>query len=120
MTVKSSSCSPRAAAAASDSLLMASEFGSFGAMSAAKRVARLMQEFDPLGPHLRAHGVDASQVVARPVEAVDETQLDQVPTGAEDDRNGRGRCFCGEHAGRGARRNDDRHAPADQIGRQFR
>ena len=50
--------------------------------------------------------------------AGDETKLDRVPAGAENNRNCLGCGLGGKHRGRGARGNNDRDAAADQIDRQ--
>ena len=81
---------------------------------------QLVQEPEPLCRELHIHGADTGDVAARPVEAGDETSLDRVAAGAEDDRNCRGRGFGRECRWHAARCGDDGHPAADQIGRQFR
>src|SRR5262249_8516194 len=50
----------------------------------------------------------------------DKATLDGVEADAEDDRNRRGRRFSRERRGRAARRGDDGHPAAYEIGHQFR
>jgi hypothetical protein len=77
-----------------------------------------MQEPKPLSPKVLAYLVDAGDVAARSVEARNETVLNRVIAGPEDDRNGRGRGLGGESR-RAPRCDNDGHSTADQIGRQF-
>jgi hypothetical protein len=79
-----------------------------------------VQEPDPLWHKLVRHEADAGDVAARPIEAGNKTKLDRVSANAKNDRNRRGRCFGRKWHCRAARRGDDGHPAADQIGRQFR
>jgi hypothetical protein len=79
-----------------------------------------MQEPEPLGPKLGVHGGDAGEIAARVIETGDETGLERVPAGGEDDRNRRGRGFGGEDCRRAVDDDHDGYPAADQIGDQFR
>src|SRR5215813_13734874 len=81
---------------------------------------QLVQEPEPLGYQLVAHGVDTGDVAARSAEALDKAELDRVQAEAEDDRNRRGCGFGRERRGRAARCGDDSYPAADEIGHQFR
>src|SRR5262249_28775423 len=78
------------------------------------------QEPEALGSGFLAHGVDAGDVAAGPVEAGDEAERDRVAAGAEDDRDGGGRGLGGKRRFRNAGADDNCNAAADQIGCQAR
>ena len=78
-----------------------------------------MQQFQPLRKYLRVQLSDARNVAARPVKAVDETELDRIAPRFEDDWNGcrrRLRCERGRSAGRG----NHGHLTPDQFCRERR
>src|SRR5262249_48886614 len=77
-------------------------------------------EPEALGSGFLAHGVDAGDVAAGPVEAGDEAERDRVAAGAEDDRDGGGRGLGGKRRFRNAGADDNCNAAADQIGCQAR
>jgi hypothetical protein len=64
--------------------------------------------------------IDAGDVAAGPIEAVDEAQPDGVGAGGEDNGNCRGRRLGREHDWSASARDDHAHLPPDQIGRQCR
>src|SRR4029077_2030154 len=77
-----------------------------------------MQESQPLGRPLASEKIDARRVTLRPSEARHKAEFDRVFTHTEDNRYRRRRSFGCEGAGRTARRRDDRHTTADEIGCQ--
>src|SRR5439155_16939460 len=81
---------------------------------------QLVQEPEPLGGELVAHGVDTGDVAARSIQASDKAKLDWVQAEAEDNRNRLGCRLGRECHGRAARRSNDSHTAADEIGHQFR
>jgi hypothetical protein len=62
----------------------------------------------------------SSDIAAGPVQALHPTEIDRVTADREDDRYRRGRALGGERGRRTGGRDDDRHAAAGQVGRQFR
>src|SRR5262249_56820276 len=75
---------------------------------------QLAKETEPLCYHLSGEKIDACGIAVRPREAGDETELDRVFAGAEDDRDRRSRRF-GRERGGVCRRGNPAHLTADQI-----
>src|SRR5262245_55086448 len=73
----------------------------------------LLQESELLWRKLRVHCGETGDVAARPIEARDETGLDRVYAGREDDRDRRGRGFGRAGCGRTEGSNDDSRTAAD-------
>jgi hypothetical protein len=76
---------------------------------------QVVQESQPLVRYFIDEKVDARHVAARSGEACNKTLPDRIFTDPEDDRDLR-RCRFGRLRGRGARRGDHGHLPADQVG----
>ena len=64
-----------------------------------------------------AHGINASDIAARSVEAGNEAKFDWVAASSKDYGNCRGCGLSGEYAGYYARRYDHRYMTTDQTGR---
>jgi hypothetical protein len=80
---------------------------------------QLPHQLKPLWQDFHIQLSCAGYVAARSRQVGDETKVDRVATGGEDNRDRRGGRFCRKCCGRTGGCNDD-HAPADQVGRQFR
>src|SRR5262249_22816940 len=81
---------------------------------------QLVQEPEPLGYQLVAHGIDTRDGAAGSAQAGDKAKLDRVQAEAEDDRYRRSRCFGRERHNRAARCSDNVYPAADEIGHQLR
>src|SRR6516165_12223013 len=79
-----------------------------------------MQKAELFCPKPRIHGADTGDVAAGPIKAGHDAGLDWVCAGHEHDRNCHRCRFGRESRCYAARRGDDGHPPAYQIGRQFR
>jgi hypothetical protein len=79
-----------------------------------------MQQPQPLRLVLRVQYGGAGGIAAWPVQACDETGLNRVASGFEDDRDCDDRDLGRTYWRRAAQRRDDHDPAVDQIGREFR
>ena len=84
------------------------------------RGEQLVQHLQPLRSHLHVQRRYTGEVAARPVQAGDKPQLDGIRHGQEDNRNGRGRCFCSQRGKGGAASGDHGRPTVNQVLRQPR
>jgi hypothetical protein len=80
---------------------------------------QLPQQPQPLRPQLLSEIVHAGHVAARPIEAIDKTELDRIGADAEDDRNSAGGGLGRDGRRRAARRHDDGGTTLNKIGDQI-
>jgi hypothetical protein len=80
----------------------------------------LVHESDSLWAKLSCHIGDAGNDAAGPIEARDQTELDRVTAGAEDNRNGRGRGLSRAWRNNAAGRGENGNPTTHQISGQFR
>src|SRR5436190_14739830 len=78
-----------------------------------------MQQFHPFRRERFHQKADASYIALGSAETGNETQIDRVCPGCENDRGGRGRCFGGQRSRR-TDSNDYRHWVINQFGCQRR
>ena len=78
-----------------------------------------MQEPQPLGHHLGDEKINSGHVASGPGKAGDKSELNWVFAYTEYDRDRRGGSF-GRERGHVARRGDDGHLSANEIGQQRR
>ena len=79
-----------------------------------------MQDLEPLTHNAHPYVSDTGRIASRLVEASDQTRLDRVNAGAENDWNGRGQAFDHACRVRADGSGDDCNATSDQISGQFR
>ena len=77
------------------------------------------EELETLLRELREHGAHPGDVPARPLETGDQSQLDRIADGGQDDRDRAGGLLRGL-GGRGGRDDDQVDPQADELGRQVR
>jgi hypothetical protein len=79
-----------------------------------------VQQTEPLRGNLYIHKCDTGNVAARSIQAGDETGLDWIASSAENDRDRPSRSLGFHYRSRALWCDNHRHAPTNQIGRQFR